>query len=935
MLGNEELKKEKYLEALNYYEKINCVDKDINTKKKENSLLCYQELGKKEEEKALSEKKHKKVHYKKAIDYYEKVKKNNKLLELNFIVDKIEIEEIIKINESTEKINYFVEIFDILNNLKKEEYIIFLSSISSDFLILLIRLSIISLKKNCLEDYIQILDKYDTEIFENKKINSLKIELILELKKYQLIPKRRKLQDIEESIKSDTSEIKKRFYLSALIVEYLEEKGDEIISILEKKNNFLKYLTLEGYSCFLDYFKKLKLEKEIDLDKIYSASKLLNSIIVSIADNSKTTFAIIGQKIIDIYRFSKKNNSREFIKIFDVLIIPFQELLANNTEIIQKEYEDLFLIFLFVIKADNKFLNIASKGLLFLSNKNIDFNLMKNDYLFQAIKQYSTKNENLLEILISQFRFQEQNNIEYYIETIYEILLESQKLEVYESNEEKIINFLLKLDSNILLTRNSLMKLNEYLKGKNIHPLVFKLIEKIPDRNRYPIMTEKLKYFEERLSSIKSNSKNIDLKERLAFTLTITKNDLIKIEKKLDEQYFIKKLILFLKRQKDLINDINIEEVTKHFSLEEIDLLNLIIENKIIFNEKSLLNLLKGFYINKDIMIFETMEIFNKIKSYQKNLPFIIEKNLNIEEFLYKKNYEKINSFSPTLIKIFEDFSFLKGFSKQHQYFILYLLNLSGEVPKDLIHKTMLDFMINKNYDIGIEIYDKILEEIRLEEFIRNMPDILINKLFAKFHGVSLDKLYNLLKSEKKGENIILILKSFKFFFDYIELPERLLELLISLMPNNKNNEINKEIIYILGNYFSIKENSLKQEMYLDYIINIVSVNKMYQFIKNNIKTISNKEEIFYLYACVNYLNFSIDNPFNENDLLKIPQNSIIDYMKTLNENLDNNLISGYINTFNKAYNFGEFSPERDHYLRQLYFNNKKNSLYKLKLLCD
>ncbi len=35
-----------------------------------------------------------------------------------------------------------------------------------------------------------------------------------------------------------------------------------------------------------------------------------------------------------------------------------------------------------------------------------------------------------------------------------------------------------------------------------------------------------------------------------------------------------------------------------HFSISEIDLLELVIENGNKFNEKALLNILKGFYIN-------------------------------------------------------------------------------------------------------------------------------------------------------------------------------------------------------------------------------------------------------------------------------------------------------------------------------------------------
>ncbi len=59
---------------------------------------------------------------------------------------------------------------------------------------------------------------------------------------------------------------------------------------------------------------------------------------------------------------------------------------------------------------------------------------------------------------------------------------------------------------------------------------------------------------------------------------------------------------------------------------------------------KILLNILKGFYVNNKNEIYQTIEILNKIKIKQ-NIPLVIEKNLNLEEFLYSKEYEKIKSF--------------------------------------------------------------------------------------------------------------------------------------------------------------------------------------------------------------------------------------------------------------------------------------------------
>ena len=190
-------------------------------------------------------------------------------------------------------------------------------------------------------------------------------------------------------------------------------------------------------------------------------------------------------------------------------------------------------------------------------------------------------------------------------------------------------------------------------------------------------MNEKLKYYEERsvinnVSSLEDNN----LKNKLKLLQTITKNELNKIEEHLNDKYFIDKLIRYLKKQSYLFQELNVEEIISHFSISEIDLLKLLIENGNKFNEKALLNVLKGFYVNNQNEIYQTIEILKKIKIKQ-NIPLVIEKILNLEEFLYSKEYERIKSFDSKLIQVFDDFSYLKGFSNQHQQFILYLLNIN------------------------------------------------------------------------------------------------------------------------------------------------------------------------------------------------------------------------------------------------------------------
>lgn len=55
-------------------------------------------------------------------------------------------------------------------------------------------------------------------------------------------------------------------------------------------------------------------------------------------------------------------------------------------------------------------------------------NILEESELFRVIKKYSFQNENLLEILISQFKYiKEIDDIIQYINSIYEILLKCQE----------------------------------------------------------------------------------------------------------------------------------------------------------------------------------------------------------------------------------------------------------------------------------------------------------------------------------------------------------------------------------------------------------------------------------------------------------------------------------------------------------------------------
>ena len=220
LLGNESFKYGKYMEALNYYENINCNDSNLNEEKKKVIKLCYQNLGRLEEEKAKKEKEKgningEKAHYEIAKEYYQNTENNNKLFELRFIICKIEIEDIIKSYESQKEFVSFEMFFDILSKIKGKKYSKF---ISTDLLILLIRLSIISFIKNNLNIFIDNLKSFTQDKIENEKMNSIMLDLIFELKEFQKRDENNLLEYIKESLKPDNSEIRKIFYLSILII---------------------------------------------------------------------------------------------------------------------------------------------------------------------------------------------------------------------------------------------------------------------------------------------------------------------------------------------------------------------------------------------------------------------------------------------------------------------------------------------------------------------------------------------------------------------------------------------------------------------------------------------------------------------------------------------------------------------------------------------
>ena len=158
----------------------------------------------------------------------------------------------------------------------------------------------------------------------------------------------------------------------------------------------------------------------------------------------------------------------------------------------------------------------------------------------------------------------------------------------------------------------------------------------------------------------------------------------------------------------------------------------------------------------------------------------------------------------------------------------------------------MIEFLIEKKYDIGVDIFKKILKEINQKKFIEILPCILSNKNISnEIKSLTLKDLYTLIKKNESNENKLMIFKKFKLFIDWIKLPDIFLKYFISYFKKEKNEkeELNKEIIYFLGIYFSISK--VKQEKFLDDLINIFEEKELFLYLKKHVETIKKKMKFF------------------------------------------------------------------------------------------
>ena len=914
--GREYIRQEKYEDALKCFNQIKINVSNIVEEKNKGIYFCYEKLAEiKEEEK----------NYVKAIEYYMLINNNFKIYELNIKINEILIISCIKEKKFENTFTYFKTIFDLVNKAQNKEFIeLKFSKIFIIFIELIIKIAIISYQNNNLKYYIETLENIKA-IIENEEINSEVKQLLLELRMLEKNKENVHFDYIKNLPNLGNSEIKQRFNLSLLILKYFKKDPFESLSILLRKDIKLEYMTSDSFIMLISYLK----EKN-DLDDLFLISKLIYKIIVSVGLFQRIEyFNIIGVKIQEIIKIPNIEKDAKYNDVMEYLILSFQEIMINNSKI--NNYESPKKVIRSLILKSNQFIITISRSLLFLSLAGV---ILEKD-IIDIIASYLKKNENdnLLQTLFAQCQLN-VNIIYDYLNSIYNILFNYQKINIKNKNEkiEKIFMFLMSLPDELIASRTSIVNLEKYITHMEINPLCYKLIEKIPIANRSIKLTSILAKYNEIKILNNLNIEQEDIKYLYDYLSSITKDDLPQLEKNLDDLFYVEKLIYYLKNQKFLFNYLNLEEISKHFSSKTKELFNLLIDNEIKFEEKALCNLLDGFYKNSEREIKETFILFNKIKQYQVNFPFAIEVNLKIEEFLNKKEYDKIKQFDIKLNEIFNDFSYLNGFANQHKKFILYLLKLADPEKRNEIYKKMMAFLVEKFFDIGKDIYEEILNNVDQKEFIKMIQTIFsTKKISIKIKQKTKEKLYYYLI---EADNKIELIKSFKFFIDFIILPDELLEYLISFLENEiDNRELYNEIIFVLGIYFST--NKKKQQGYLNIIIGLISEKEIYKYIFNVIKNLISNNEILYLYSCLNYINFNTNIPKSEKEILEIPINIIVNIIKSINIKFNRKLFFENLNHLNLFYKYDIFSPQRDKIIRKLYFNNKNNSLTKLILICS
>ena len=925
----------KYNEAIEFFKKVtkenenvhNCIEK------------CYEEIMMENEknknyEEALKalEHLHNNVH---------RIKEKRVELRMKLIYQKIENKLKGKNYSSVLDLYYDLLEFKLDEGLSEKYFEQDFEKYNELFISNLISITLDSYKENKLSDFLKKLEEKSTKFKKEKVLFYLK-DLLKNLKQMQKDKNILSLDNIINILlsQSQLSEIKQRIFLIFLVEYYLNKENKQ--KILEALNNskvdFI-YLTTEGKNIL---YNLLKDEDLNNTDMIFLISKIIYKITIKEIEPSKELYKITGLKIQKSYKHKASHKNLTFYDSVKELMKIFQNIILKSSYGL-KEPIIIYTNILFGLEQLRK---EAIKGLVaFVQYR--DNEILANDIIYFFIDYILSKNEeinNLLETILQQIKL--QKNIEKGIVLLLLKLLIFYKREKNDlSSQEKIIKLLIEenIDKKVLIDFQVIKNINEYLKLGNSSKLIFDFIyihNKIPEEHRTYDMNEAYNNYLEKKDVKKGNQKKEEVKlvpyqliNILKLSDNINEENQSQIEDILDDSDTAKYYLNRLKSSDSLYKTMNLKKVSSHIYKHTFEIFEFVCERKREWPEKALLNLLNGFYKgddeDNDFYIEETFKIFRLIKEYQKDIPEIITKNLEIEEKLSKPLYYKLeNDDFRTYEEMIKDFNDLHGFSIRHKKFISQFNKFSFNINHN-IYADFINLIANKNFDIGKNIFTKSIQRVKLDFFINIYPKIISNtSINITYKSLTLQRLNKELNSQANTkEQITQLINHIKYFIDWIILPPKVITTFYNLLKKYFDDvNIKKELIFSFGNYFSFNKETQKDSFIKvkDLIINEPIYQKLINMKLNKFKD----EELFYIYSSAQYYD---KDDFSNADSL--PMNIIAKFIFEHQHFYEYKEIVEKIEKFSERLKFGKFSTERDVSLRQLFLCQEPKLLDYLEII--
>ena len=935
LTGTEKMNQKKYVEAIESFKKLPIEDKGILTLIEK----CHEEIILENE---------KDQNYEKALEALEqlnnnqyKIKQKKAELQMKLFYQKIQ-------NKLKEK-NYSA-VFDLYYDLLEfkldekldeksfekdfEKYIeLFISD--------LIRITLDSYKENKLSDFVKKLEEKSAEFKKEIILVYLK-DLLYNLNQIQKDKNIISFDNIINNILSQNqlSEIKQRIFLVFLVEYYLnKENKQHIIETLNNSQINFTYLTSEDKNII---YNLLDAEDINNTDMIYLISKIIYKITIKEVEPSKALYHIILFKIQKSYEHRAFHMNLNFYNSVQELMKIFQDIISKSNYDL-KEAIDIYTNILFNFAQLKK---EAIKGLVsFVQYR--DGEILENKIISLFIKYILEKNEeinNLFETVLQQIKL--KKNIEKDILLLLIKLLIFYKTEKNDlSSQEKIIKLLIEenIDQKLLIDPQIIKKICEYLKLGNISRLIFDFIyvhNKIPEEYRTSDMINSYNNYLANKDVKKENQKKEEespipnkLINKLKLPNTINEENQSQIEDNLNDADVAKYYLNCLKSSENLYKTMDLKKVSGHFYKHNFEIFEFVCRKKKKWPQKALLNLLNGFYKEdtneNELYIKETFEIFRLIKAYQKELPDIINKNLEIEETLSESKYYELKKEDFRIYEeMIKDFIYLYGFSSKHKKFIEQFNKFSFDINHN-IYTNFINLIADKNFDIGKNIFAKSINRVKLDFFINIYPKIISNALInITYKSYVIQRLNKELNNQNNSkEQINKLINNIKYFIDWIILPTKVMDTFYNLLKNNFNDiKIKKELIFSFGNYFSTKKG--RQKEFFQKIKELIINEPIFQKLISMKFDKYNEEELFYIYSNAQY--YGIEDFSNPDDL---PMNAIAKFIFKHQYFYDYEEIVEKINNFTERLKFGKFSTERDLALRQLFLNQQPKLLDYLEII--